>query len=110
MSENGRGTKHHLENLKILLSQENKSEDLAVALGNCFVDVMERMDKREAKQDQIDTVLFGNEKLGVKGLVNEIKPILLFYRRIVTVFAFCITVFTAYKTGVWDWFKALINK
>ena len=36
---------------------------------------------------------------------KDIKPVVSFYRKVLTIVAFCAAVFTAYKTGVWEWFK-----
>lgn len=111
MSEgNGQGTREHLNNLKILLSQEEATPDLTLALAHCFVDVLEKIEKREKRQEEIDTVLFGNEKLGVKGLIKEIKPLLLFYRRFLTITAFIAVAFGAYKTGALDWIKKIFSE
>lgn len=110
MSEgNGQGTREHLTNLKILLSQEEATPDLTLALAHCFVDVLEKIEKREKRQEEIDTALFGNEKLGVKGLIKEIKPLLLFYRRFLTITAFVIALFTSWKLGVWDVIKNILK-
>lgn len=101
----GQGTKEHLVNLKILLAEERNSDKLSIALGNAFVHVMEEMEKREKRQEDIDNVLFGNEKLKIKGLINDIRPLLLFYRRAITISAAFLAAFGLHKTGAWEWLK-----
>jgi len=110
MEGNGKGTKEHLATVKILLdSKEPDTDKLVVALAHCFTDVLEKIEAREKRQEEIDVVLFGSEKLGVKGVLKEIKPLLLFYRRFLTIVSFIAAAFGAYKLGALDVIKKIFK-
>ncbi len=38
---------------------------------------------------------------------KDIKPVVSFYRKVLTIVAFSAAMFTAYKTGIWDWIKKI---
>ena len=80
-AQNGKATKEHLSNLKILLEKEHVTNELVLAIGNAFVHVMEEIEKKEKRQEQIDIIIFGNTELKIKGLVNDIQPIIKMYQK-----------------------------
>lgn len=40
---------------------------------------------------------------------KKMKPVISFYRKVLTIVAFCAALFTAYKTGLIDWIKEHIK-
>lgn len=82
MSEqNGLGTKEHIAKLNILIESKATAEDLMPAVAYCLVDVLQKLEEREERQKEIDTVLFGNEKMKVTGLLNDAQPIIKMYKK-----------------------------
>lgn len=87
-ASNGQGTKEHLAKLTILVEQESPAEDIMPAMAACIIDMAKnyeeekkRQKETEDRQKRYETILFGDEKLGVKGLVEDVKPIIATYRK-----------------------------
>lgn len=58
-------------------------KEVMVAVSEDIKDIKEKQNKMEA----------------------DIKPVVSFYRKVLTIVAFCAAVFTSYKTGLIDWIK-----
>lgn len=41
---------------------------------------------------------------------KDIKPVVSFYRKVLTIVAFSAAAFTTYKTGVWEWIKKIFTE
>lgn len=97
MSE-GNGHSKTMPNVNIHKDGKIDADTLQSALID-FKDVLVSIDEKvggiKEKQDKLE---------------KDIKPVISFYRKVLTIITFCAAMFTAYKTGIWEWIKKIFSE
>lgn len=92
--ENGNGHSHEIPRSVNIRKEGKVDHDSIQNILEQFKDVLISMDSK------ISDIKEKQEKME-----KDIKPIVSFYRKVLTIVTFCVALFTAYKTGIWEWLK-----
>lgn len=95
----GNGHSHDIPRSVNIRKEGKVDHDAIQVILEQFKDVLVSMDSK------VSDIKEKQEKME-----KDIKPVVSFYRKVLTIVVFCTLTYTTWKTGIWDWIKHLFEK